>query len=186
MSISFVLIGNSRGLLPFVGVMLRVLCSVDRLVHFSNVASDILIPVSLSVWSKAAMRFEHEAISWSSSVSVGMNGILVCSFTFGGFQDLPMNARKAVYVRMNFFCVRLFHCWRFVIVAFVASGFCRSVIFASWFNPRILDMIVALASPLFFMSNIKFVRSWAVFCWNVGGFGISVDGFSLTCPRPLP
>ena len=75
---------KSRGLLPLDGVMLIVFCSVDMSVHVSFVASEIRMPVSLSVWSSVAVRFPHDAISWSISVSVGMNGILfsvvMCGF----------------------------------------------------------------------------------------------------------
>ena len=65
---------RSRGLLPLAGVMLSVFCSVDRSVHFSFTASEILIPVSFRVCSSVAVRFPHEAISSSISVSVGING----------------------------------------------------------------------------------------------------------------
>ena len=68
---------SSRGLLSFDGVMLSVFCSGDRSVHWSFTASHIRAAVSLSVCSSVANRFPHEAISWSISVSVGMNGSLV-------------------------------------------------------------------------------------------------------------
>jgi len=55
--------GSILGLLFFDGVMLRVFCSVDRSIHWSFTASDILMPVSFSVWSSGAVRFPHDAIS---------------------------------------------------------------------------------------------------------------------------
>jgi len=75
---------RSRGLLFLDGVMLSVLCSGDRSIHLSFTASDIRMAVSLSVWSSVANRFPHEAISWSISFSVGMNGNLV-SIVMCGF-----------------------------------------------------------------------------------------------------
>ena len=78
---------SSRGLLFFDGVMFSVFCSVDRSIHFSFVASDILAPVSLSVCSSVAMRFPHDAMSRSISCSVGMNGILA-SIVMRGFVHL--------------------------------------------------------------------------------------------------
>jgi hypothetical protein len=80
-------IGKSRGLLFFDGVMFSVFCSVDRSIHFSFTASDMRMPVSLSVCSSVAMRLPHEAINRSSSVSVGMNGILA-STVMRGFVHL--------------------------------------------------------------------------------------------------
>jgi hypothetical protein len=95
MSMSFVLIGNIRGLLFLVGVMLSVLCSVSRSCHLSFTSSEILIPVSMSVCSSVTVCFQHDAISWSISVSVGTNGSLVSGFMHGRFHDLPKNLRKA-------------------------------------------------------------------------------------------
>ena len=95
MSISLLVMGSIRGLLPLVGVMLSVFCSADRSCHLSFTSSEILIPVSLSVCSSVAVRLAHEAISWSSSVSVGMNGSLASAFMCGRFHDLPKNFRKA-------------------------------------------------------------------------------------------
>jgi hypothetical protein len=40
---------------------------------------------------------------------------------------------------------------------------CRSVILASCFSVRMRDMIVVSASPFFFMSIAKLIRSWVVF-----------------------
>jgi len=76
MSISLLLIGRILGLLPFSGVMFKVFCCVLRSIHFSIVASPMRIPVSFSVWSSVAVRSPHDAISWSISVSIGMNGSL--------------------------------------------------------------------------------------------------------------
>jgi len=78
---------SSRGLLFFDGVMFSVFCSVDRSIHLSFLISDILAPVSLSVCSSVAMRFPHDAINRSISVSVGMNGILA-SIVIRGFVHL--------------------------------------------------------------------------------------------------
>ena len=88
--------GRILGLLPLEGVMLSVLCSVDRSIHLSFIASEIRIPVSLSVCSRVAVLFPHDAISWSSSVSVGMKGIFCCLVIFGFFQLIPKNFSSAV------------------------------------------------------------------------------------------
>jgi len=85
---------SSRGLLFFDGVMFSVFCSVERSIHLSFTASDILVPVSLSVCSSVAVRFPHEAMSWSSSVSVGMNGILVSIFKCGLIHLIPRYFRS--------------------------------------------------------------------------------------------
>ena len=60
---SFSDIFTIRGLLPLVGVTLSVLCSVDRSIHLSLTASDILMAVSFSVCSNVAVRLPHDAIS---------------------------------------------------------------------------------------------------------------------------
>jgi len=86
---------RSRGLLPLDGVMLSVFCSVDRSVHFSFTASEILIPVSFSVWSSVAVWFPHEAISSSISVSVGMNGSRLSGMKRGLVHWIFMNLRNA-------------------------------------------------------------------------------------------
>jgi len=92
---SLSLMCRSRGLLPLAGVMFSVFCCVSRSCHLSFVSSDILMAVSLSVWSSVAVCFWHAAISWSISVSVGMKGNLVSGFMRGRFHVLPMYLRKA-------------------------------------------------------------------------------------------
>lgn len=86
---------RSRGLLPLAGVMLSVFCSVDRSVHFSFTASEILIPVSFRVCSSVAVWFPHEAISSSISVSVGMNGNRLSGMKWGLIHWIFMNLRNA-------------------------------------------------------------------------------------------
>lgn len=78
MFMSLSLIGRMRGLLPFSGVMFNVLRWVSRSVGLSCVSSPIRIPVSFSVCSMVAVWYPHEAISWSISSSVGMNGSFGC------------------------------------------------------------------------------------------------------------
>lgn len=127
------------------------------------------MPVSFSVWSSVAVCFAHDAISWSISVSVGMKGSLVSGFMCGRFHVLPVNLRKASYISACFLCVNLFHCWWLMIVAFAASVSWRSVILASCFSVRMRDMIVVSASPFFFMSIAKLIRSWVVFAVEWAG-----------------
>lgn len=74
MAMSLSLIGSILGLLPFSGVIDRVLRSVSRSVGISLVSSPIRIPVSFSVWSMMASFGLECAIKRSISCSVGMNG----------------------------------------------------------------------------------------------------------------
>jgi len=94
MAISLSLMGSILGLLPLLGVMLIVLCSVERSAHFSLVASDTLAPVSFRVWHSVLMVLLVEAISWSISVSVGMNGILSSGLKCGRSHVFPRNFRN--------------------------------------------------------------------------------------------
>ena len=110
MSMSLLLIGSIRGLLPLVGVMLSVFCSVDRSDHLSFTSSEMRMPVSLSVCNSVAVCFWHDAISWSISDSVGMNGNLVSVSIRGRFQDFPVNFRKASYISAYLLFVSGFHC----------------------------------------------------------------------------
>jgi len=66
-----------RGLLPFSGLLIdSVLASVSKSVHFSCSASPYLHAVSFRVCKNVASRCFVPLISWSISVSVGMNVIL--------------------------------------------------------------------------------------------------------------
>ena len=94
MSMSLLGIGSIRGLLPLVGVMLSVFCSVEKSIHLSSTASEMRMAVSFSVWSSVAVRFPHEAISWSISNSVGMNGSLSWIVYFGFFHLISKYARS--------------------------------------------------------------------------------------------
>ena len=94
MSMSLLDILSMRGLLPLVGVMLSVFCSVEKSIHLSFTASDMRMAVSFSVWSSVAVRFPHEAISWSISNSVGMNGSLSWIVYFGFFHLISKCARS--------------------------------------------------------------------------------------------
>jgi len=71
--------GNMRLLLPFSAVMYMALRSVSTCCHFKNSISPILAPVSLSVWSSAAVFGCPALIRLSISCSVGMKGISFCS-----------------------------------------------------------------------------------------------------------
>ena len=77
------LIGSILGLLPFSGVTFTVFCSVFMSIHFSDCASPILMPVSFSICSSVDSFLPHEAMSWSISVSVGMNGIFSSALYLG-------------------------------------------------------------------------------------------------------
>lgn len=76
--ISLSLIGRILGLLPFSGVIDIVLRWMSISSGLSCVSSPIRIPVSFSVCSTVAVSFPHEAINWSISSSVGMNGSFCC------------------------------------------------------------------------------------------------------------
>ena len=77
MPASFVLKCIIRGLLPFSGVILTVLDSESMSIHLSCHASPLRIPVSFSICRKVDMRLLQAEISWSISVSFGMNGSLL-------------------------------------------------------------------------------------------------------------
>ena len=91
--INLSVIGSILGLLPFDGVMLSSFLCLLTSIHFSLSASLILMPVSFSVCSKVAMRVLHDAISWSNSASVGMNGILSSSLYVGFSHFSPLDFR---------------------------------------------------------------------------------------------
>lgn len=61
-----------------------------------------------------------------------------------------------------------------MIAVLVASGSCRSVIVASCFSARVREVIVVSASPFFFMSSVKFIRSWVVFVVRLASVSILV------------
>jgi len=90
--ISFVLIGSILGLLPFSGLLMcTVFLSVSMSIHCVFNASPILAPVSLRNCSKVAvLSFGADAINWSISCSVGMNGRRSSALYFGGFHFLFM------------------------------------------------------------------------------------------------
>lgn len=77
MPISLSLICSIRGLLPFSGVMLSILCGVSRSFHVRRHSSPIRMAVSLSVCSVVLMVLPLALISASISSSVGMNGSLM-------------------------------------------------------------------------------------------------------------
>ena len=143
-------IGSSRGLLFFDGVMFSVFCSVDRSIHFSFTASDIRTPVSLSVCSSVAMRFPHDAISRSISVSVGMKGILASIFMVGFVHLSPRYLSSAAYVSRYLLFDRVVHfCDR--MVSLTCSVSIRFVVAASCLSACVREWIVVSASPLFLM-----------------------------------
>lgn len=84
MLMSLLDIFRMRGLLPFSGVILIVAFSVSRSVHFSLHASPHLAPVSFSSCRKVAVLLVQLLISWSISVSVGMNGSFLSLLHIGG------------------------------------------------------------------------------------------------------
>ena len=71
---SLVDMGRLRGLLPFSGVTRTELLTKSMSVQQSWHASPHLTPVSFSSCRKVVILLLHAAISWSISVSVGMNG----------------------------------------------------------------------------------------------------------------
>ena len=95
--ISLLLIGRMRGLLPFDGVTVIVFCSLFMSVHLSFVSSSVLMPVSFRICMLTACLWVcADAMSWSISCSVGMNGNL-CSVLYLGLSHvLPMNFRYLV------------------------------------------------------------------------------------------
>jgi hypothetical protein len=159
MSLSF--IGRILGLLPFSGVMFMVFCCVLMSFHFILVASPILAPVSFRVSSSVAVRVPHDAISWSISVSVGMNGIFSSIVYFGFFHCLFMVFRNCVYVDMNCFFVWFFH---LIVdrVVFTCSGSFMLQSLLMVLNIRILGIIVVSSLPFLFISHAKFSISLLV------------------------
>ena len=68
-------IGSVRGLLPFAGwLIVSILRSVSMSFHSSDKASIVLAALSFSICRNVATRLLVVAISWSISVSCGMNG----------------------------------------------------------------------------------------------------------------
>jgi hypothetical protein len=94
MSKSLLLRWATRGLLFFSGVMFTTLLSKSMSSHLSYQISPHLAPVSLSVCRNVDMRWVHPAMSWSISVSFGMNGILRMHWYSGGFHVPPVIFRK--------------------------------------------------------------------------------------------
>ena len=95
-AISLSLIGSIRGLLPFSGVMFTIFCWKLMSCHCSIVASPILIPVSFSICNSVAVTVPIDAISWSISVSVGMNGSLSAGLYVGCSHVFFMNFKNPV------------------------------------------------------------------------------------------
>ena len=93
MFISLSDIGRILGLLPFSGVIFTVFCSVFMSIHFRVWASPILMPVSLSICNSVDSFFPDEAISWSISVSVGMNGSFSSALYLGFSHCIFLNFR---------------------------------------------------------------------------------------------
>ena len=72
-------IGSIRGLLPFSGVMFKVLRSVSKFVHLRSTSfSPTRIPFSCMVWSAVDKTVPVPDTSMSISCSVGMKGNLSC------------------------------------------------------------------------------------------------------------
>ena len=88
-SMSLVEILIMRGRLCFSGLILIVLLSVSMSVHSVCQASPHLAPVSFSSCRKVPVSCPHPAMSWSSSVSVGMNGNVSTRLYLGGFLVPP-------------------------------------------------------------------------------------------------
>jgi hypothetical protein len=172
-------IGRILGLLPFSGVMFTVFCCRFVSVHFSVFASPILMPVSFSVWSSVEVVFPVDAISWSISCSVGMNGSLSCFLYFGACHFNPKYLRYCVYVITNCFFVLPFHC-RFANVVLTSSGLLRLHSFAICFSIRILGIIVVSALPFFF-SSIEYCRSLPSVSWFIGA---CISGLRACCRIP--
>ncbi len=85
MSISLLLIGRIRALLPFSGVMRATFRSKSTSLHLSLAASPLLAPVSFRNWRNVARTLPLPEISESMSASVGMKGALSIGLYFGGY-----------------------------------------------------------------------------------------------------
>src|SRR3990172_2678823 len=103
MSKSLLLRCVTRGLLCFSAVMLTTLLSKSTSSHFSVQISPHLAPVSFSICRKVAMRIVQPAISWSISVSFGMNGSLRTHWYSGGSHLPPTIFRNDEYASTALF-----------------------------------------------------------------------------------
>ena len=83
-----------RGSLPFSGVMLTVLFSKSKSVHWSMKASPHRMPVSLSSCRKVAVFLLQLAIKLFTSSSVGMKGSFLTALYFGLLQVFPWDFMK--------------------------------------------------------------------------------------------
>ena len=92
--ISFCVIGSIRLLLPLAALMLTACCSKLMSVHWILAASIVLAPVSFSSSRSADMLIDAAAISWSISVSVGMNGIDISAWYVGLFHWILLYLRN--------------------------------------------------------------------------------------------
>jgi hypothetical protein len=86
---SRIVILSWRGSLPFSGVILTVLFSKSKSVHWSMKASPQRMPVSLSSCRNVAVFLLHPAIRLFSSSSVGMKGSFLTDWYIGFFQGSP-------------------------------------------------------------------------------------------------
>jgi hypothetical protein len=88
-AISLSVIGRILGLHPFSGVTFTVFCCRFMSIHFSIFASPMRMAVSFSSCRVVAVVFPVDAISWSISVSKGMNGSVSSVLYFGCFHVNP-------------------------------------------------------------------------------------------------
>jgi len=163
-AISVMLILNCLGLLPFSGVIVMILFLKSMSVHCSCHASPHLAPVSFSIWRNVAVLCPLPAMSWSSSVSVGMNGCLFIRLYFGGFHWSPCIMTKLLYAftALSFLPSHQVVC--LAIPSFTDSGFSKSTpLFINTFSRRIRGSIVESLSPCFFMYHAKSNNSSVVF-----------------------
>ena len=123
--------GTILGRLPFSGwFMLTSFFSRSMSVHCTSMASPIRAAVSLRNCRTGARFFDAAAISWSTSISVGMKITFSCRRYVGGFHVCSMNFRYDVYCPTATFLVL----------------FCQSSLLSSVFTSAGLLMLQYLES----------------------------------------
>jgi len=115
------------------------------------VTSPILAPVSLSVWSSAAVFGVAAAIRMSISASIGMKAGSVDSCLYWGLVHvLPIDFKKLSYMMTMLSFVLVCHLTR-VSSSLTCSGSVMSHCLSMHFSLSMLVAIVPCALPFFFM-----------------------------------
>ena len=123
-------------------------------VHSNCHASPHLAPVSYNICRNVAVLCPLPAMSWSSSVSVGMKGCLCIRLYFGGFHWISCINTKLLYAFTALSFLPSHHVVCLAIPSLTDSGFIKSTpLFSNTLSRRILGSIV---ESLFFHIPCKF------------------------------